>query len=263
LASIDAFWELAANRPAPKPALRISLLRLDPAATSTVDRQSAQQRVLILFGVVLVHVLLVLALRAAMHQRPFANREVSTPLQITFIERHAALAVPKPTVAPPHSHASAALQPFIPRKDALQAVTILPQAVSVEPTPQRALLYDTDGTLRVPQAPMQSHPRDLLAHRSVAFMLPGAGHKNSPDFHVRSIAPRDIVNQTGGMFSGMIANANAVMAIGQGMAPDRGLRTSNRDSDPCQDIEQDMAYLNDSKVREQAEERYERSCEGH
>lgn len=220
MASIDAFWELAASRPAPKPVLRISLARLDPAATSTVDRQSAQQRALILFGVVLAHVLLLLALRAAVHQRSFASREVSTSLQITFIERHAALAVPNPTVAPLQPHPSPAIQRSMPRKDALQAVTVLPQVVPVESVAPRALLYGTDGTLRVPQAPMQSHPRDLLARRSVAFMLPGAGQKNSPDFHVRSIAPRDIVNKTGRVFSGMIANANAVMAIGQGMAPD-------------------------------------------
>jgi hypothetical protein len=45
---------------------------------------------------------------------------------------------------------------------------------------------------------------------------------------------------------------------------DRGLRMSGRDSDPCEDIALNMADVDpdDAKVREQAEARYETSCEG-
>ena len=46
-------------------------------------------------------------------------------------------------------------------------------------------------------------------------------------------------------------------------AADRGLWTSDRDSDPCEDIALNMVNLEDASVRKEAEERYEQSCEGH
>jgi hypothetical protein len=79
-------------------------------------------------------------------------------------------------------------------------------------------------------------------------------------------SPQDAVNAAarivGGLIGGVAArpDQNGIVLT----APDRGLRTSNRDSDPCEDIALDMADLNASaREREQAEDRYERNCEGH
>jgi len=272
LASIDAFWELAASQPAPKQVLRISLQHLRPAANHAADRATTKQRTLILIGIALLHVLMLLVLRAAMQPPKFAHVHETAPMQITFIERQPALVIPTPIIAPPvipQPRATPTPQRFVPRADALQAVTIAPRSVSTPAIaePPKALLYSKDSTLLVPAAPASNPPRDLLAHRSVDWMLPGAARKDSPDFHVRDDpSPQDAVNKVAGIVGGLIGGVAArpdqngvVMS-----APDRGMRTSGRDSDPCDDIALDTADLNASaKEREQASERYERNCQGH
>jgi len=135
LASIDAFRDLAAIEPAPKPVMRMSLLRLGSVATSALDKPAARERALILVGVALVQVLFVLGLRDAMRQLSHHRSAASVPMQITFIERPLLKPIPNPLVArPPISHAQISLQPrsfplpqrIAPRSDALQAVTIPP-----------------------------------------------------------------------------------------------------------------------------------------
>lgn len=99
-------------------------------------------------------------------------------------------------------------------------------------------------------------------------MLPGGARANSPDFHVRpGISPQGVVDAIGKAISGSIAGV-AARPDGNGLvqvASDRGLRTSGRDTDPCQDIAQDMMDVDpgDTHAREQSEQRYQRSCEGH
>lgn len=131
-------------------------------------------------------------------------------------------------------------------------------------------LYDITGKPRLPPPPSPfPTPRDLLARRPASPMLPGAPGPHSPDFHVQAdVAPRDAVDRAGRILGGLIANADAVRSSVDGngalvMAPDRGVRTSDRWSDPCQDIEQDTLNLDDAKIREQADEHYQASCEGH
>ena len=269
MASIDAFWDLAAREPAPNRTLRASLRCLHAVATSTTDRSATKQRTLILIGIALLHVLMLLALRAAMHPPKFAHTREAAPLQITFIERQPALVVPKPIVVPPvqQPRTTPTPQRFVPRPDALQAVTIAPRPAPVAAGPPKALLYSAEGKLLAPTAPASNPPRDLLAHRSVDWMLPGGARKNSPDFHVRDDpSPQDAVNTAARIVSGLIGGV-AARPDQNGIvlsAPDRGLRTSDRGSDPCDDIAVDTVDLNASaKEREQAEERYERNCQGH
>lgn len=98
-------------------------------------------------------------------------------------------------------------------------------------------------------------------------MLPGGARKGSPDFHVRDDpSPQDAVNAAAGIVSGLIGGVAArpdlngiVMS-----APGTGMRTSGRDTDPCDDIALDAADLGASaKEREQASDRLERNCQGH
>jgi len=275
LASIDAFWDLASREPAPKPALRLSLRRLGSPASVTpdqraIDQRTRRQNALILIGIALLHVLLLLALRAVMQPPRFVGAREAAPLQITFIERPA-LVVPKPIVAPPavpRPRAIPTQQRFVPRTDALQAVTIQPRVpVPVVAQPPKAQLYSSDGALLVPPEPTQTPPRDLLAHRSASAMLPGAPRRDSPDFHMRDDpSPQDAVNTGLAIVAGLMSHAaprpdqNGIVLS----APDRGLRTSGRESDPCDDIALDTIDLNASaKEREQAGDRLERNCQGH
>lgn len=223
---------------------------------------------LIIGVVVLLHVVLLLALRAAMQPAPMIRSVESAPLQITFIERHASPIQPAPRIPPPIPHSPFMPRPSVPPADALQAVTIAPRVAPDEPAPPKASLYSSDGALLTPDAPTQPLPRDLMSHRSASWMLPGQGRVHSPDFHVRpGISPQDVVNTAGRVISGLLANsANATRSDINGITPtaaDRGLRTSDRDSDPCEDIALNMVNLEDAGMRKEAEERYEQSCEGH
>ena len=263
LASIDAFWDLAALDPPSRPALRHSLRRLAPPAAVTpdqraIDQVARRQDALILVGVALLHVLMLLGLRALMQPPRHVNTREVTPLQVTFIETRPALVLPKPIVAPPvvpQPRVMATPQQFVPRTDALQSVAIPPATV---PMPAVA---------QPPAAPLAAPPRDLLAHRSVDWMLPGGAKKNSPDFQVRDDpSPQNAVNTVARVASVLIGNV-AARPDQNGIvlsAPDRGVRTSGRDSDPCDDIAIDIVDVNASaKEREQAGDRYERNCQGH
>jgi hypothetical protein len=220
---------------------------------------------------------MLLGLRAAMHPPQFVRTRDATPLQITFIERQPVLVVPKPIASLPAVSQPRALptpQRFVPRADALRAVTIVPRSVPVrvvaEPAvapPPKALLYGADGAIQAPAAPTWTPPRDPLARRHVDWMLPGAARKDSHDFHLRDDpSPKDVVNTGLAIVAGLMSHAaprpdqNGIVLS----APDRGLRTSGRESDPCDDVALDMVDLNASaKDREQAGDRYEKFCEGH
>jgi hypothetical protein len=277
LASIDAFWDLAALEPASRRALRLSLRRLAPPASvapdqRAIDRRARRQNALILAGIALLHVLLLLGLRIAMQPPQFVRTREIAPLQITFIERRPALVVPKPFVSSPvvpQPRAIPTPQHVVPRADALQAVTIAPRTVPIPAVaqPPKALVSATDDETQVPAASQPAPPRDLLAHRSVDWMLPGGARKDSPNFHVRDDpSPQDAVNTTAGIVAALIGGV-AARPDQNGIvlsAPDRGLRTSGRDSDPCDDIALDTVDLNASaKEREQAGDRLERHCQGH
>jgi len=284
LASIDAFWDLAAQESAPKPVLRMSLVRLGSPATTKTDQSEARQRRLILLGVALLEVLFILMLREAMRPLSSVRSADSVPMQITFIERRLAQVVPKPTVAPPPTHPQVLPQrksqpqslprpqpvtarTNAPHSEALQAVTIAPAVKPVVAIPPGTFLFDPGGAVHVPVAPTPDHPRDLLAHRDVSFMLPGGARKNSPDFHVRDdLAPKDVVNAGLAIAATLLANGNAPRPDMDGLVqtrPDRGVRTSDGTSDPCQDLAQDRIDPSDEKARDEAEERYEKACEGH
>lgn len=275
LASIDAFWDLASREPASKPALRLSLRWLTPPVSVTpgqraIDQRTKRQNASILIGIAVLHVLLLLGLRAAMQPPQVTRTREATPLQITFIERRPALLVPKPTVpqpAVPQPRVTPTPRRFVPRTDALQAVTIQPKVPVPVVTQPKALLYSSDGTLLAPAAPTWTPPRDPLARRHVSWMLPGGARKGSPDFHVRDDpSPQDAVNTAARIVGGLIGNVAARpdqngVVLG---APDRGMHTSGRESDPCDDLALDSVDLNASaKEREQADDRLARNCQGH
>jgi hypothetical protein len=238
LASIDAFWNLAARESVPKRALRASIRRLGPAATSTTDPSAARQRGLILLAVVMLHVALLLALRAAMWTAPRTFSKDNSPLQITIIERRALPIQPEPPVPPPPiPHPQLLVHRSIPRADALQAVTITPHAAPVE-GPPKALLYDNDGALHSPAPPMPSE-RDPFVRRSASSMLPGSDHLFAPDLHVREDgSPQKTVE------------AISALLFGGGRY------------DPCPMLETNVLNTDDPRLREQTEERLERACPG-
>jgi hypothetical protein len=275
LASIDAFCELAESAPPSRPTIRLSLLRLASKGRSAIDAGEVRQRRLILFAIAALHVLFLLALWAAMRPQPMARIARDIPMQITIIERHVPVIVPKliadavPRVRP----AAVALpSPAIAKhSQALQVVAIVRQPPSKQAAiVQRPLAYDPNAAAAAPHfAPPPAQARNLLAHRSVSFMLPGGARPNSVDFHVRDGAsPQKFVNKWGGVISGMIANSSHMHVDPNGMvtvAADRGLRTSGRDSDPCEDIALDTMDLDpdDTNTRDQADRREQDSCEGH
>lgn len=274
MASIDAFWELAESEPARRPAIRLSLLRLAPGDRSTIDADETRQRKLILFAIAALHVLFLFALWAAMRPQPAMRIARDIPMQITIIERHAPAIVQKPlvTVVPRVQPTPVALPPNITKRpQALQVVTIVRKAAAVAPQTASApppLIYDAGGAPVIPESSAPPPTRDLLAHRSVSHMLPGGARPNSVDFHVRDgVSPEQVVNVTGRILSGLIANASHAGVNPNGMvtvAAGRGLRTSGRDTDPCDDVALDAMDLGaDSKAREDADQRQQDDCVGH
>ena len=300
LASIDAFLDLAEHESDPVVIVRSSLRRLRRGAGAPADPERRERLATLVF-VVLAHALIALLLRSAMRPwSPPQGRE--QPLVVTFVTLPPPVAdvrpvaLPEPVahaparaVAPSHAPAvsrsqahpvpaprpttftpplvsvdAAAASVAATRADALHA-TVVPAMPGNGVTPP-AVLYNRNGTLLVPPAPTTAAPRDLLARKNYAYMLPGAPLANSPDFHVTpGPSPQDVVNTTGRILSHMLGVA-AARSDGTGIyaqAADRGLRTSGRDSDPCEDIALDIADVDpdDVKLREQAEARYEQSCE--
>ena len=268
MASIDAFLDFAAREPAPERAVRASLRRLRPSAAMPAIRGIQWERSLILAAVVVLHVLLFLGLRALMRPDTATHDAALAPFQIIFIDRRDAPLQPAMRIQRSIPHSSPMPRQSALHVDALQAVTIAPRAAVTEHAqPDHVSLYGPDGALLAPDVPTRSPPRDLMVHRSVSWMLPGGGRVHSPDFHVRQgTSPQDVVNTAGRVIGALMGNAaNATRSDINGITPtaaDRGLRTSDRDSDPCEDIELNMVNLEDADARKEAEERYEQSCEG-
>ncbi len=194
---------------------------------------------LIIGGVVLLHVALLFALRAAMEPVPMTRSVESTPLQITFIERRAAPTQPASRIPPPIPHLVSRPQQSVPRADALQAVTIKPRVMpSPGAAPPNALLYDTDGAVHMPAAPVPPK-RDPFSRQSASRMLPGSDRAFAPGLHVRE----------GG------SPQKTVEAIG-------ALLFGGGHYDPCEELETDLLGTGDPRLRDMAEERYERACPG-
>lgn len=287
MASIDAFLELAERQPVSKSTLRLSLRRLDSIRDASNDPADKRQRQLILIAVGLVHVLLFLILSAAMRVQLFPPRARSLPMLITFIQRPRAPAVVKPLAeskALPAAHpitlptstpTATRVRNSVPHPDALQAVIPTPKPVTAEPvTPEPAhapaSFYDATGALRIPSAEVAATPRNLMEHRSVSFMLPGGAQGRGSHFRLKpDVSPQTIVNKYGGFVGALISNAivhprpdlNGNVLV----AADRGLRGRDRDADPCEDIALDTMDLdlNDSKERDQADQRQQDHCVGH
>ena len=241
MASIDAFHELAERgRPAQSAAhvsTKNSLRHAEPRAAGW---KSYRERGLILLAVGLWHVGVLVALRTAMQVSPATHHEADEPLQITIIERHAVPVLPQTPVVPRLHHADAlAPRRSAPQSDALQAVTIDRQPKSPETVEQpKALMYEPDGTLRLPSVGVAPTTRDLLAHRSMSGLLPGSDHPLAPGLHVRAgLSPQKMVERVGILFGGGPV-------------------------DPCPELATNLASTSDPDAREQAMERFERSCPG-
>jgi hypothetical protein len=233
LASIDAFLDFAACEPAPARVPRASLRRLPVVASPTTRRRDTRERALFLAAVVLVHLLLLLALRAAMKPPAASRVETTEPFVITIITPQA-----KTVVVPP------ALQPFTPRKvlrsDALQAVTVAPHSESTTPSggdAPPAWWHEPDAGPRISQT--QELPRRVPWERPRASnLLPGVDSRgNAPEVHP-GLTPQQKVEIVGAFLFG------------------------GGHDDPCPRIKQQMVDLEDADVRAEAEEHYERSCEG-
>ena len=288
MASFDDFLDLAGRGPVPARPVRASLQRVRPRQPGAADRER-RHRAVILAGVALAHLLLGLMLREAMRPSPQAEGR-DDHLIVTFIVRVPPAPRVEPAAAPPAPsriarapHSTQATgpphAPLATHRDArgaLQAVDVsAPPGSFAPPGPSGAIattpappvsLYGPDGRLRVPPAASPATPRNLLERRSAAWMLPGAPRPDSPDFYVtRGKSPQDYVNGTARILSGLIAGVPS-RPDGNGMVPaiaDRGLRMSGRDSGPCEDLAIDLADVDPDhvKVREQAQERWEKTCE--
>jgi hypothetical protein len=258
--------EFAARGQAPAQARRQSLRRLRPFHIPAIRDRATRERLVFGAVVVCVHLLLLLALRAAMRPPATVRAEAEAPFEITFIEREMK---PRITLAPVPPRATRSEPDRSSRRaDSLHAVVVPPPS-DRQPVPAQPMrLYAQDGALLLRPAPAsESHGTDLLAHHDVSHMIPGAPRADSPDFHVHDgLAPRDVVNTAGRILSGLIANASAAEAgstdLPLSMA-DRGVRTSGRDTDPCEDLKIEMLNLDDPKRAEQAGDRYAQFCEGH
>jgi hypothetical protein len=276
LANIDAFLEFADQSSDPKPPRRASL-RWVMARRGVFSDASRRERVLAALAVVAIEIATVFFLRGAMRTVHDRSRGADVPLIVTFITRPRNETVEAAAARPPT--ATAKLKPvmtilaprLVRRDDALRAVIVPPPPTQVHATPadqpSTVHLYNPDGELVLPSAPFTPPPRDLLAHRDASYMIPGAARSDSPDFHVRpGLAPRDVVNRAGRILSGLIGNAGKGVADSTGQpvpVADRGVRTSGRDSDPCEDLAIDRLDLDDPDRAEQADERYAQFCQGH
>ena len=276
MATIDAFIEWAGRNTVVERIRPMSLKRLrQPGRAAASSRQVSFERALILAIVIVVHLLLLLELSVAMRPPDVVQTQIETPFEIAIIERHAPAIMRRPvaTVAPRVQPAPAPLPNITERPQALQAVTIVRKAASAKPQTAtlapHLLIFDANGAPLIPEsATTPSQTRDLLAHRSVSFMLPGGARPHSVDLHVRAgVSPEQVVNTAGRVLSGLLANAAQVSGDPNGVvtiAADRGLRMSGRDTDPCDDIALDAVDLNaDSKARDAAIQRQQDSCEGH
>jgi hypothetical protein len=266
LASIDAFVDLAGRARSPAHVRRLSLRWLRPVPVPTIRNQATRERLVLGVVVVVVHGLLLFALRAAMRPPAIVQLGTETPFEITIIERPT-----KPRVMPapiPPRAIRAEPDRSSRRADSLHAIVVPPPSDrQLVPAPSMHL-YASDGALLLPPArASESHRIDLLGHRDTSHMIPGAPRADSPDFHVRAgLAPRDVVNTAGRILGGLIANANAAEAESMGQPlqrADRGVRTSGRDTDPCEDLKIEMINLDDPKQAAQADDRYAQFCEGH
>lgn len=242
MASIDAFFELAANDFAPAPRPRASS-RFVRVRHDSGDPRARRERRWIVAFVLVVDALLLLALSWAMRPAPVLHQPDDRPLRV-LIEwlppplppvLPAPARVPKPPVStqtPPR----AARPAVVPPSSALQAVWV-PRAPPPAPAAE-VRLFGVDGRVQVPSAPMVARPRDLLERRDVSHLLPGLARPPQADFHVDT--------RTGAQ--------KAVQAI--------SALTGGGPVDPCPELRRRMANVNDPNDVDDAERRYEVSCGG-
>lgn len=245
MASIDAFLELADGEFDLPPRTRASQRFFPPLqARRRHDPAATRERRWIIAFVVLVDVVLLLALRWAMQVTPVARRVDDRP-QLVFIELPRTMPPPAPAPAPlpavPSRRTQVPMPPTLvrrapsPRQD-LQAVRV-PTAPSgpVSSLPVDATGYTPFG--RVPAPATAPPPRDLLAHRSTAGLLPGG------DRPYRAALPVQA--------SKLDKAVRAIQVI-----------TGGGPYDPCPDLRAQMADINDPDAVERAEQHYEQACSG-
>lgn len=243
MASIDAFLELADGEFDLPPRTRASQRFFPPPqARGERDPAAIRERRWIIAFVVLVDVVLLLALRWAMQVTPAARRVDDRP-QLVFIDLPRAL--PPPPPAPLPAVASRRTQvpmpptlvrPAPPPRQDLQAVRV-PTAPS---GPVSSLSVDATGYTpfgRVPAPATAPPPRDLLAHRSTAGLLPGG------DRPYRAALPVQA--------SKLDKAVRAIQAL-----------TGGGPYDPCPDLRAQMADINDPDAVERTEQHYEQACSG-
>lgn len=241
LASIDAFLDLADAGSRRTGRRRFSLPPSVHPGTRDRDLGSDVERALLFSVVVLLHVAMLFALRAAMRP-PVLRADDRDVLQIVFLAPHRPF-VPRAETAAGTRSADRAIAPTptSPRRNARRMATVPERGSNAQPViavpSPRAVLFGPDGALRAPAGPKDIPPRDLLAHRHADWMLPGGGRPGAQELRFEArLTPQRALERVGALFGG---------------GP----------FDPCPDIARDMIDLNDATAREQAEERFERSCE--
>lgn len=234
MASIDGFHEIAAREFAPLRGPKGSLRRSHRPASRDSGDSVAPERVIVLAVVIVVHLLLLLALRAAME--PSARRHAASPerFEIRIISRQRTLSMP-----PTRSESKRARPLVAHREDALQAMTL--PAPGPAPTPPAGFaapvwIEPGKGSTPIPTRP--ALPERVPWERLRASnQLPGADSRgNAPEVRA-SRSPQQTVAMVGALLFG------------------------GGSYDPCPDIERQMVN-GDADTRVEAEARYERSCEG-
>jgi len=243
LASIDAFLELAEASSDPKPWPRASMRCAGGHPRSDARRRERMIAVLI---VVVVEGVMLLVLRVVMRPVAWQSRADDRPILISFVTLPKARVAPAPILARPAvaspPGAIAATPRTVPQREAPRAATA-PRPARTTTTPAlptpTVRFYSRDGELLLPPAPRTNAPIDLQAHRSMDGQLPGSSDAAVADFHVNTDSRTKRVVDFIAQFTG------------------------GGSYDPCPTLARDMVNLDDRRLAEMAEERYEHSCEGH
>jgi hypothetical protein len=245
MASIDAFFHLAEHPRAHAPPRR----RWEQRLRERQQQRDGHDRLFAVLTVIAIFVLLFFGLRSAMRPPAMTKAVVDEPLTIIYFSTPQTPVVKQKQASFPsdaavrHGARSSELAPLrsalihapTARPDALQAVTVNPTAPT-RSGPDR--LFGPDGLPILAPAPVSSPPpRDLLASRPVR--LPGRLDEPLVAFQVHD-------ESTGQRVAGRLA---AVFGGGS--------------YDPCPDIKRELVNdLDDPGRAKQAEEHYERACEG-